>query len=206
MQAKCPGQDQRFWKPEDIFDVSCPYCGREIEFWKDEPFRLCRGCGREVRNPRLDLACAEWCASAAECLGHGLEQGAVASPVVERLMALLERRFADRPAALARAREVCALVDTLLQSETADPRLAKPAGMLAGAALGESHDGGAGGPEDEPWLSEPGVMLRLLCGAGIQEREAACVERIVRSVLDADVGTDAESRLVWDAVQSVLQS
>ena len=24
----CPGQDQRYWKPEDIFDVLCPRCGK----------------------------------------------------------------------------------------------------------------------------------------------------------------------------------
>lgn len=27
---KCPGQDMRYWKPGDIFDVSCPHCGKRI--------------------------------------------------------------------------------------------------------------------------------------------------------------------------------
>jgi hypothetical protein len=205
MTPKCPGQDQRYWTPEDIFDVGCPYCGREIEFWKDEPFRLCRGCDREVRNPRFDLACADWCASADGCLGHGLERGAVASPVVERLMALLETHLAGHQPELDRARAVCARVDTLLRSEKADPRVAKPAGMLAGAAFGTSRNDGAVGHEDDPRISEPEVMRGLLCGAGISEREAANIERIVRSVLVSDIGTDAESRLVWDAVQRVCQ-
>ncbi|MBN1542597.1 hypothetical protein JW992_10665 [candidate division KSB1 bacterium] len=65
---RCPGQDQRFWKPEDIYDVICPSCGTEIEFWKDEPTRTC-SCGQIVRNPRIDLGCAKWCVHAKECLG-----------------------------------------------------------------------------------------------------------------------------------------
>ena len=58
----------RYWKPEDIFTVACPFCRAEIEFWKDEPVRLCPGCGKEVRNPKLDPGCAEWCQHAPECL------------------------------------------------------------------------------------------------------------------------------------------
>ena len=65
----------RNWKPEDICTVPCPHCGVEIEFWKDEPFRLCSGCRREARNPKLDTGCAEWCKQASACLG--LRQGPV---------------------------------------------------------------------------------------------------------------------------------
>jgi len=66
---KCPGQDQRYWKPEDIFNVLCPYCKAEIEFWKDEPVQPCPNCKKEVRNPRIDLGCAEWCKYAKDCIG-----------------------------------------------------------------------------------------------------------------------------------------
>ena len=65
---RCPGQDQRYWKPEDIFDVRCPHCGYEIEFWKDEPNHQCPECAKMVRNPRLDTGCAQWCKHAEECL------------------------------------------------------------------------------------------------------------------------------------------
>jgi len=67
-QPRCPGQDMRFWKPEDIFDVPCPWCGEEIEFWRDEPVRTCPSCGEAVPNPRIDLGCAEWCLQAKRCL------------------------------------------------------------------------------------------------------------------------------------------
>jgi hypothetical protein len=65
---RCPGQDQRFWKPGDIFEVECPGCGRTIEFFKDEPKLKCRNCGQMVINPKLDLGCAQWCKYAEQCL------------------------------------------------------------------------------------------------------------------------------------------
>ena len=67
MPLQCPGQDQRYWKPEDILYCPCPHCRHEIEFWKDEPLRVCPGCKREVPNPRIDLGCAKWCTYAKEC-------------------------------------------------------------------------------------------------------------------------------------------
>jgi hypothetical protein len=63
----------RYWKPEDIFTVACPHCHAEIEFWKDEPVRLCAGCRKEVRNPKIDQGCAEWCKHGPECLGPAPE-------------------------------------------------------------------------------------------------------------------------------------
>ncbi|MHC4242746.1 MAG: phosphohydrolase, partial [Planctomycetota bacterium] len=67
--VRCPGQDQRFWKPEDIFEVKCPACGGSVEFFKDEPKLKCRKCGQSVDNPKIDLGCAEWCQYAEQCLG-----------------------------------------------------------------------------------------------------------------------------------------
>ena len=71
-ETHCPGQDQRYWKPEDIFDVVCPYCDTEIEFWKDEPVLDCPKCKKPVRNPKIDTGCAEWCKYAEDCPGGTL--------------------------------------------------------------------------------------------------------------------------------------
>ena len=67
--VRCPGQDQRFWKSEDIFEVKCPGCGGKVEFFKDEPKLKCRNCGQMVVNPKIDLGCAQWCQYAEQCLG-----------------------------------------------------------------------------------------------------------------------------------------
>lgn len=69
MAIRCPGQDTRFWKPEDIFEAPCFHCGKPLEFWKDEPKRICTHCGKPSRNPKIDLGCAAWCQYARECTG-----------------------------------------------------------------------------------------------------------------------------------------
>ena len=65
---KCPGQDMRYWKPGDIFDLKCPRCGGTVEFFKDEVRRKCR-CGQTMTNPKLDLGCAAWCPYGEQCIG-----------------------------------------------------------------------------------------------------------------------------------------
>ena len=66
---RCPGQDQRFWKGEEIFEVACPRCGKSLEFFKDEVKLKCSKCGSVVFNPKTDLGCVQWCNYAKQCLG-----------------------------------------------------------------------------------------------------------------------------------------
>ena len=66
---KCPGQDTRYWKPGDIFDVDCPHCGNKVEFFKDEATRQCSGCKNKIVNPRMNFGCAGYCQFAEQCLG-----------------------------------------------------------------------------------------------------------------------------------------
>jgi len=72
---QCPGQDQRFWKPEDIFEITCPSCAKKVEFWRDDPRRCCPHCKSMILNPKLAKGCAEWCKHAAECLGDENQAG-----------------------------------------------------------------------------------------------------------------------------------
>lgn len=67
---RCPGQDTRYWKPGDIFEVPCPKCGHQLEFFKDEPARRCKNCGHRVVNPKMDFGCAAYCKFAEQCLGE----------------------------------------------------------------------------------------------------------------------------------------
>lgn len=66
---KCPGQDSRYWKPGSIFEVKCPKCGAEVEFFKDDTARKCRRCGHRFINPDLDFGCASYCEFAEQCIG-----------------------------------------------------------------------------------------------------------------------------------------
>lgn len=67
---KCPGQDSQYWKPEAVFDVKCPKCGNEVEFFKDDPTRKCAKCGHRFLNPDLDFGCASYCPHAEQCIGN----------------------------------------------------------------------------------------------------------------------------------------
>ena len=67
---KCPGQDSQYWKPGAVFDVKCPKCGNEVEFFKDDPTRKCSQCGHRFLNPDLDFGCASYCQYAEQCIGN----------------------------------------------------------------------------------------------------------------------------------------
>lgn len=67
---KCPGQDSQHWKPGAIFEVKCPKCGSEVEFFKDDPTRKCPRCGHRFLNPDLDFGCASYCPYAEQCIGN----------------------------------------------------------------------------------------------------------------------------------------
>ena len=66
---QCPGQDSRFWGLDAIFETACPQCGKEVEFFKDEPTRACKGCGFKIVNPKMDFGCASYCQFAEQCVG-----------------------------------------------------------------------------------------------------------------------------------------
>ncbi len=66
---KCPGQDIMYWKPGAVFDVKCPECGKDVEFFKDDTTRKCPNCGQKFINPKMDFGCAAYCQYAAQCMG-----------------------------------------------------------------------------------------------------------------------------------------
>ena len=69
-QNRCPGGDSRQWTPGEVRERACPGCGREMEFFPDEPVLSCPGCGREVPRPGGSADCAAWCPAAERCRGR----------------------------------------------------------------------------------------------------------------------------------------
>jgi len=67
---KCPGQDTRYWSPGSIFEVKCPKCGTDVEFFKDDTTRRCRRCGHRFLNPNMNFGCASYCKYAEQCIGN----------------------------------------------------------------------------------------------------------------------------------------
>ena len=66
---KCPGQDMQYWDAEEIFDVACPECDEQVEFYKDDTTRSCPSCGHRFVNPKMDFGCAAYCKYAEQCIG-----------------------------------------------------------------------------------------------------------------------------------------
>jgi hypothetical protein len=182
---RCPGQDMRFWTAEDIFDVNCPYCDYPIEFWRDEPFRLCRSCKKEVRNPRIDLGCAQWCKFGDQCLGRSANEQLVAAPVIEKLKALLEPLAKAAPARYEMALEIERIANLLLTAEGGDPCRVKTGALLVGMVQGELH---------------PEKMIRDALQKTIldaDECDAVCL--LVQQVLSGEKPESIEVSVVRDA-------
>ena len=120
---RCPGQDTAFWDFKAIYDVKCPKCGQPVEFFKDEPARMCKKCGYEFVNPKMDFGCAAYCKYAEQCLGS----------LPPELIAEKEELFKDRIAIevkkylgsdfkrISRAMKVARNVEQIIKSEIANP-------------------------------------------------------------------------------------
>ncbi len=66
---RCPGQDTQYWGPGSIYEVPCPECGKQVEFFKDDTTRKCEHCEHRFANPNLDFGCAAYCKYADQCIG-----------------------------------------------------------------------------------------------------------------------------------------
>ncbi len=66
-KPRCPGKGTQYWTPDDIFEVACPHCGEEMEFFKDDPTLDCPACHQAVKNPKTDLGCKDWCKHGKDC-------------------------------------------------------------------------------------------------------------------------------------------
>jgi HD superfamily phosphohydrolase YqeK len=67
---KCPGQDTQYWQQGAIFEVKCPKCSQQVEFFKDDTTRKCSHCGHRFINPKMDFGCATYCQFAEQCIGN----------------------------------------------------------------------------------------------------------------------------------------
>ena len=138
---KCPGQDSRYWDGEAVFDAPCPYCGVEIEFFKDDATRKCPGCGKKVLNPRTDFGCASYCPYAEQCLGE-LPPGLIAGRqelLVDRVAVAMKKYFRDDFRRIGHATKVARYVGEIgrLLAETGEEEGYNPA---VASICGYLHD------------------------------------------------------------------
>ena len=195
--ARCPGQDQRFWKPKDIFEVSRPGCGRAVEFFRDEPTVKCRGCGRLVVNSRLDLGCAQWCKHAEQCLGVATIRSI--KTIRDKLVARMKDVFGQDEKRINHALRVLDYAERINAAEGGDPLVIKAAAILHDIGIQEAERkyGSAAGRCQEiegPPIAEP--ILRE------NDLDPARIEHICRIIANHHSARDIDTpefRVLWDA-------
>lgn len=195
--VKCPGQDQRFWKPEDIFEMKCPGCGGSVEFFKDEPKLKCRHCGKMVDNPRIDLGCAEWCPYGDQCLGITPE--GQANIMRDKLIWEMKKVFEGDNKRIEHALAVLKYAEQILGEQEAEPLVVTAAAILHDIGIHEAErkHGSSAGKYQE--IEGPPIAKKILKSNGVDETAIEHICRIVGSHHSAKDIDTPEFRCIWDA-------
>ncbi|MBW6519898.1 MAG: phosphohydrolase [Desulfoarculaceae bacterium] len=172
---QCPGQDNRYWSGEAVFELPCPHCGNILEFFKDDSQRTCKQCGHKVLNPKIDFGCASYCPYAEQCMGalpsdlrHGL-----ADLFKERLAIAVRKRLLDQEQTYRLVTTRAEFAEKLCQEEGGNM-----AAVVAAALLSETEDAPALLTElkaEETLSKEIVQLLSLKPAAHEEENRSAAI-------------------------------
>ena len=199
----CPGQDTRFWKKTDVFDVECAACGYAIEFFRDDGSRRCPECGVRVTNPQLSLGCAQWCQHAEKCLGFDPKAIEIeeyrGESLADQLIEAVKAEFGDDQRRITHAIRVLEAAQEILRGEAANPRIVVAAALLHDIGIQEAErtHGSAAGRYQE--LEGPPIARRILEASGFAELDIQHICRIVGSHHSGGDIDTPEFRVLWDA-------
>ena len=138
---KCPGQDSRYWKPGAIFEVRCPKCGNDVEFFKDDTTRLCKKCGHRFLNPEMDFGCASYCAYAEQCMGN-LPPELLADRddlLKDRVAIEMKRYFGQDFKRIGHAADVARYAEQIVKEEKGNPAVVLCAAYLHDIGIHEAE-------------------------------------------------------------------
>lgn len=194
---KCPGQNQRFWKPDDIFEINCPDCGTPIEFWKDEPTVKCSNCKKPVVNPKFDIGCLQWCKYAKECLGT--LAGHNSDILCNILIKEMEKVFGDDLERINHSLEVLKYAEQIQLAEGGDPLVVKAAAILHDIGTHETQ-GECGSTTKESQQTEGAITAgEILTGRGVKTELIEHICQIIDGRYSAKHIDTIEFKIVWDA-------
>lgn len=197
---RCPGQDPRYWKPEDVFDIECPGCQRSIEFFKDEPSRKCPGCGQRITNPKIDMGCAKWCQYAAHCIGNLKDDSDAA--VCDKLVAAMKVVFGDDKKRIDHAIAVLEGAEAIQPAVNADALIVKAAAILHDIGIKKAEElYGTPSPKYQQ-IEGPPIARKIMVDLNLP---GDTVEKVCRIIANHHTATDVETvgtpefTAVWDA-------
>jgi len=200
---KCPGQDTRYWKPDDVSEVACGKCGFLVEFFKTDGARRCPECGTRVVNPVVSMGCALWCKHARDCLGFDPATLQAAKQeqhsLADRLIDVVKERFGTDQRRIRHALRVLDHAEDILAREGGDPRVVVAAALLhdIGIIEAERRHGCADARYQEEY--GPPAAREILEDIGFDSRST---EHVVRIIANHHSGRDIDTpefRILWDA-------
>jgi DNA-directed RNA polymerase subunit RPC12/RpoP len=187
-EFRCPGQNTMFWKPGDIYDVSCPNCGKPVEFWKDDARRTCT-CGHRFLNPKRDIGCLEWCKYAEKCMPDVFKGENLGAFYRDRLLAAAKKALKPDDKVVEQALEVLDVAEELASAEGGEPKV-----VLAAAVLSELVQVSPSGRDERAALAR-NILVEL-------GTEAEVVDEVCKLIHDAFPGTEPGNvnlRILQDA-------
>jgi len=142
---ECPGQDTRFWKQDDVFEIECPQCHYHVEFFKYDVKRKCR-CGHEMVNPKIDFGCAQWCSYGDKCLEslpedvRAVQKDEQNKRLRERILHEVKKHFGQDANRLNHALRVAKYAEEVLKIEGGHPLVVLGAAYLHGVGVKEANE------------------------------------------------------------------
>ncbi len=170
---KCPGQDSRFWKPEDVFEIQCLKCGWVVEFFKDDVKRKCR-CGQEIVNPRLDFGCAQWCEYGDQCLVvippefEELRQELERGRFKEKFSQTMKRYFGKDLKRILHAQKVARFAEEMVKGEGGNPLVVLGSAFLHDIGIHEAEKKHGSSSEEFQELEGPPIAKEMLKRLGLR--------------------------------------
>lgn len=193
---RCPGQNTLFWKPDDIYDVTCPNCGKPVEFWKDDSKRTCN-CGHRFLNPKRDLGCLEYCKYAEQCMPEMFQGENMKALYRDRLLVAAKIALKPDDTRLGRSQEVAELAEELLDAEGGQPKVVFAATILGELALdSQPQSVQAASPVDSP----AAITRKVLADLGTEKEVIDHVCQIIEHRMNGTGSEDVNHRVVSDAL------
>ncbi len=201
---RCPGQERSNWTPDDVYDIPCTHCGKDIEFFKDESFRICPSCRKRVANPKNDLGCAERCKFAAKCLPPESSALKLNNPLCEQIISSMMKEFGDDQPRIDHAMAVLSYAETIMELEQSEQNelsglVIRAAAILHDIGIVESErKHGSAAPKYQE-IEGPPIAQKILQNLAVPQEEIDHVCKIIANHHSAKDIDTPEFRIVWDA-------
>jgi Zn ribbon nucleic-acid-binding protein len=198
MIVKCPGQDTRYWKPNDVYSVECPKCGQPVEFFKDDIRRRCKKCSHMFINPRLNLGCARWCQYADQCIG------ALGKDEFKEIITLaMKEHFSGDKERIDNALKVLRFVEDILEREEGNPKVVIAAGILYDIGLHEMEKEHERAKESDQEKDNLPTVRGILERSGSKAEVIEEVCQIIENYHHPENINTLNGKIVYDAVRLV---